>query len=302
MKRPEIAELDAFLAVAEQASFSKAADRLGLARSTLSETIRGLEERLGVRLLNRTTRSVSLTDAGRQLVERLRPALDDLAAALEGVNRFRDRPAGNLRITAAPPAVESILAPLVSRFLQAYPEIRLEISAESGLVNIVAEHFDAGIRPGGLVERDMIAVRISPPVRAVVAASPAYLAQRPAPQRPRDLAAHDCIGIRFQSGVLLPWRFRQDGEDLEVAVEGSLICNDGPLALRAAIEGVGLIWVLRDTVTGELADGRLVEVLRDYVPEYSSWFLYSPSRRHVPAPLQALIDFLKRNLRDGGAG
>jgi DNA-binding transcriptional LysR family regulator len=298
MRRPDIAELNAFLAVAESRSFARAATGLGIARSTLSETVRQLEQNLGVRLLNRTTRSVGVTPAGEQLVERLRPVLDDLGAALESVNQFRDRPAGSLRLTVAPPAAHAVLGPQLARFLAAYPEIRLEISLNSGLVDIVADRFDAGIRVGERVERDMIAVRISDPVQSAIAASPAYLARRPAPQRPSDLAQHDCIRLRFASGALLPWTLLQDGAPAEVAVDGSLICNDEALALRAAVEGVGVLWTLRSQVAAELETGRLVELLPQHALTFASWFLYYPSRRQVPAPLQALIDFLKRSLQE----
>jgi DNA-binding transcriptional LysR family regulator len=298
MKRPDIGELDAFLAVAEQRSFARAATQLGIGRSTLSGTVRQLEERLGVRLLNRTTRSVALTPAGEQLAQRLRPVLDDFAAALESVNAFRDRPSGSLRLTVAPPAAHAVLGPQLARFLAAYPEIRLEVSLNSGLVDIVAERFDAGIRIGERVERDMIAVRVSEPVQSAIAASPAYLARRPAPQRPSDLAQHDCIRTRFASGALLPWTLLQDGAAVEVAVEGSLICNDEALALRAAVEGIGVLWTLRTLVAADLEAGRLVELLPQHAMTFSSWFLYYPSRRQVPAPLQALVDLLKRSLQE----
>jgi DNA-binding transcriptional LysR family regulator len=293
MKRPDLSDLDAFLAVAEQHSFARAATQLGIARSTLSETVRQLEERLGVRLLNRTTRSVALTPAGEQLTQRLRPVLEDFAAALESINEFRDRPSGSLRLTVAPPAAHSLLAPLLGRFLAAYPEIRLELSVDSGLVDIVAARFDAGIRIDERLERDMIAVRISGPLHGVVAAAPAYLVQHPAPERPRDLTRHNCIRIRLGSGAILPWRLLQGDLPIEIAVEGSLICNDEHLALRAAVDGVGVIWTLRDYITDDLAAGRLVELLPEHALRLSSWFLYYPSRRHVPAPLQALIGFLK---------
>lgn len=298
MKRPDIGELDAFLAVAEQLSFARAAARLGVARSTLSETVRQLEERLGVRLLNRTTRSVALTPAGEQLVQRVRPVLDDLGAALESINAFRDRPSGSLRLTVAPPAAHSIVAPLLGRFFLAYPEIRLEISVDSGLVDIVAQRFDAGIRVGERLQRDMIAVRIGEPLQGMVVAAPTYLARRPPPQRPSDLTAHDCIRVRLAGGGILPWRLVQDGTPIEVAVEGSLICNDELIGRRAAVDGVGILWTLRDYIAEDLAAGRLVELLPEHALSQSSWFLYYPSRRQVPAPLQALIEFLRRDRRE----
>src|SRR5258708_2218171 len=231
MRGPDFAEMNAFVAVAERRSFARAADHLGMARSTLSETIRQLEERLGVRLLNRTTRSVRLTVAGPQLMERLRPVLDDFTAALDSINSFRDRPAGLLRLTVPPPAAQFVLAPIIGRFLAAYPEIRLEISVDAKLTDIVAERFDAGIRIDETIQRDMIAVRISPPTPSVVAASPAYLAHNPPPARPADLAAHNCIRLRFPSGVTLPSPFQQDGRQIDVAVDATFICDDPYLAL-----------------------------------------------------------------------
>jgi DNA-binding transcriptional LysR family regulator len=298
MRRPDLAELGAFLAVAERKSFARAADHLGIARSTLSETIRQLEERLGVRLLNRTTRSVGLTDAGQKLMERLRPVIDDFASALESINAFRDKPAGLLRLTVPPPAATYILAPVIARFLSAYPDIRLEISVDPALTDIVAERFDAGIRIDERIERDMIAVRISPPLHSVVVAAPSYLAAHEAPHSPADLAQHNCIRLRFPSGITLPWRFQQDGGTIEVAVDGTLVVNEAPLAMRAAIDGVGLLYIDIGHVAEHAEAGRLVSVLDDYATAFSGFFLYYPSRRQVPAPLQALVEFLRKNLKD----
>jgi len=301
MDRPDIADMTAFVAVAERRSFAKAALHLGVSRSTLSETIRRLEERLDVRLLNRTTRSVALTEIGERLLARLLPVLDDFAAAVESINAFRDRPSGSLRLTVPPPAAASVLAPVLARFLAAYPEIRLEISVDDALVDVVAGRYDAGIRPGERVERDMIAVRISDELRSKVVAAPSYLARHPAPKTPRDLTRHNCIRIRFQSGLILPWRFAHKGKDLEIAVAGNLVVNDSDLALRACLDGAGICYLLADHAAAPIAEGRLVELLPDWPSSHSEGFyLYYPSRRQTPAPLQALIDFLRANLKAKG--
>jgi DNA-binding transcriptional LysR family regulator len=295
MRGPDLAEIGAFMAIAERRSFAKAAAQLGLAPSTLSETLRKLEDRLGVRLIERTTRSVVATEAGERLLARLRPVLDDYEAALESINAFRDKPAGVLRLSVAPPAAEFVLAPLMAAFLAQYPEIGLEISVESGLIDIVAGRFDAGIRIGERLERDMIALRVSDALRQTVVASPAYLARRPPPLSPEDLAAHNCIRLRLPSGVTLPWRFARQGAGFEVAVEGSLTVNDAGLALRAARDGVGLLDIVHDYVAADLAAGRLVAVLAEWAPPPASgFFLYYPSRRQLRAPLQALVEFLRR--------
>jgi DNA-binding transcriptional LysR family regulator len=220
MRGPDLGEMNAFVAVAEQRSFARAAVQLGISRSRLSETIRGLEARLGVRLLNRTTRSVAPTVAGERLLARMRPLLDDFAAVLDSINVFRDKPAGLLRITVPPPVASLMLAPLLSRFLAQYPAIDLEISVDAALTDIVAGRFDAGMRAGERVERDMIAVRIGEEFRGVVVAAPDYLARHPRPTTPRDLETHNCIRFRFPSGVIVPWQFEKKGKQVEVAVAG----------------------------------------------------------------------------------
>jgi DNA-binding transcriptional LysR family regulator len=226
--------MNAFLTVAERRSFAKAAVQLGISRSRLSETIRALEDKLSVRLLNRTTRSVAPTAVGERLLARLRPLLDDFDSALDSINAFRDKPAGRLRLTVLPPAANLMLAPLLSRFLAQYPAIDLEISIDAALTDIVAGRFDAGIRPGERVERDMIAVRIGEEMRGVLVAAPDYLARHPRPTTPRDLETHSCIRFRFPSGVIAPWHFEKKGKQVEVAVEGRLTVNDEELAIRAA--------------------------------------------------------------------
>jgi DNA-binding transcriptional LysR family regulator len=297
MRKPDLAEINAFAEVAARRSFAAAAAQLGVSRSTLSETIRGLEEKLGVRLLNRTTRSVAPTEAGERLLARLRPVLGDFEAALDSINAFRDTPAGLLRLTVPPPAATLLIEPIMARFLAEHPKISLEVSADGTLRDIVRERFDAGIRIGERIDRDMVAIRIGGELRLAVVASPAYLAARPRPTRPQDLQAHNCIRIRFPSGAMNPWIFEKAGKRLEVAVEGTLIVNEEPMQRRGALDGVGIAYTLCDFVTQPVRDGRLVALLEDWMPRLSDFYLYYPSRRQVPAPLQAFIDFLRKERR-----
>lgn len=289
--------MNAFVAVAEQHSFAKAATQLGLSRSRLSETIRGLEERLGVRLLNRTTRSVAATEAGERLLAQLRPLLDDFGTALESVNAFRDRPAGLLRLTVAPPVARRMLPPLLAPFLTQYPDINLEISADAALTDIVANRFDAGIRPGERVERDMIAMRIGRTYRSVVVAAPDYLARHPRPTTPRDLESHNCIMYRLPSGTIFPWPFQRKGRRLEAAVRGRLTINDEDVAVRAALDGVGILYTFLDLVAPLIAAGQLVPLLEDWNTHSVDLFLYYSSRRQVSAPLRAFIEFLRKSVQ-----
>jgi len=301
-----IDEMAAFALVAEHKSFAKAAVALGVSRSALSHTMRALEERLGVRLLNRTTRSVAPTDAGERLLARLRPALDEIGAAVEEINTYRDSPAGSLRLTVLPLATRTVVAPMLARFMAAYPQIRVEISSDGALRDIVRDRFDAGIRPGERVERDMVVVPVSGPIRLAVVASPEYLARKGTPRTPRDLQEHDCIRLRLpSSGGLFPWRFAsarrgQDatgGETFEVAVDGRLIANDTDLIIRAALDGAGIAYVAGENLDAAIAEGRLVRLLADWTPPLSGLYLYYPSRRQVPRPLRAFIDFLKAERR-----
>jgi DNA-binding transcriptional LysR family regulator len=296
MRGPDLAEMNAFVAVAERRSFAKAALQLGISRSRLSETVRGLEDGLGVRLLNRTTRSVAPTAAGERLLARLRPLLDDFAAVVDSVNAFRDKPAGLLRLTVLPPAANFMLAPLLARFLARYPAIDLEISVDAALTDIVAGRFDAGMRPGERVERDMIAVRLGEEIRGVAVAAPDYLARHPRPTTPWDLKTHNCIRFRFPSGVIVPWQFEKKGKAVEVAVDGRLTVNDADVAVRAALDGVGVLYTAFGYVAREIEEGRLVLLLEDWRPRSVAIFLYYPSRRQIAAPLQALIKFLRENL------
>lgn len=288
------AEMSAFVEVATQKSFARAADRLGVSRSSLSETIRAIEEKLGVRLLNRTTRSVAPTEAGERLLARLAPILGDFAAALDSVNAFRSSPAGQLRLTVPPPAAALLIAPLMARFLAAHPQITLEVSADGTLRDIVSERFDAGIRLGERIDRDMIALPIGSAIRSTVVAAPEYLKAHGRPTRPEDLQSHNCIRLRFPSGAFKPWTFEKGGKAFEVAVSGNLIVNEEPLQRRAALDGIGIAYTLSDFAAPHVRDGRLVPLLEEWTPRIPNFFLYYPSRRQVPAPLQAFIAFLRK--------
>ena len=296
MTKASIAEMSAFVTIAERASFAKAATQLGVSRSSLSESLRALEERLGVRLLNRTTRSVALTEAGERLLTQLRPLLDNFDAALESVNAFRDSPAGHVRITVPRPAARTIIAPILSRFLRAYPAVTLEVAIDSTLTDIVRDRFDAGIRPGHRVERDMIALRVGEDSEPTMVASPDYLRRHGTPQQPSDLRSHNCTRMRFSSNAFARWVFEKRGRSIEIDVTGSLVTGDSDLALRAALDGVALARVPRHTVESHLADQTLVAVLEDWRPRSVGFYLYYPSRRQMPAALQALVDMLKAEL------
>ena len=298
MLTPGFSETSALVAVLEQKSFTKAAEQLGLSPARVSELVRNLEERLGVRLVERTTRSVAAAPAGERLSERLRPLLDDYQAALESLNDFRSKPAGPLRLTVAPPAADFVLAPVISRFLSQYPEIRLDISVDRAFVDIVEARFDAGIRPGERIARDMIAVRISDDIPFVAAASSAYVEQHGAPKTPQELTKHACIRFRLPNGALVPWRFGKKRRMFEVQVDGPLTANEPGIAIGAAIDGAGLIQLPLAYVTPELAAGRLVPVLADWAqPRVDAFFLYYSNRRQVRPPLKALVDFLREAYR-----
>ena len=298
MRGTRFAALCAFVAVADHGSFTRAATQLGVSTGSLSHTIRELEENLGVRLLNRTTRSVAPTEAGERMLARLRPLLDEFEAAIDSVNAFRERPAGQLRITVPPPVAIFVLAPLLPRFLAQYPEIILDVSVDPLLTDIVAGRYDAGVRVGHRIARDMIAVRISDDLRMNVVASPDYLARHGRPQTPQDLHTHHCIRLRFPSGTFLPWRFSMDGETLELDVKGSLIANDADLLVRVALNGTGVAYLLRDFAAPFIATGQLVPLLEEWMPPPSDgFFLYYPSRRQNLASLRAFIEFLVANFK-----
>jgi DNA-binding transcriptional LysR family regulator len=303
MQKSHISAFNAFIAVAEHRNFTRAATQLGISTASLSETIRALEDKLGVRLLNRTTRSVAATEAGERLLERLRPLLAEFDAALDSINEYRDRPAGALRVIVPPIVASSVIGPLLSRFLSEYPEIRMEIVVSNKHTDIVAERFDAGVRLGQRLEHDMIAMRISGNLEHVVVAAPGYLARNGAPAAPQDLLRRPCIRYRFASGALLPWKFTVDGKVAELAVEGPLVVNEPTLAVAAATGGVGIFYGPVERLRHPIARGELTPILQGFVPAPSdAFYLYYPSRRQNPAALQALIDFLKRNAGANGNG
>lgn len=294
MKRgTEFAELAAFVAIADRGSFVKAAAVLGVSSSTLSQAMRALEERLGVRLLNRTTRSVAPTEAGERLLAQVRPALDQLGSAVEAINAFRDTPAGMLRLSVSSLAAGMIVGPVLGRFLERYPAITLDIVVDDALVNIVDGRFDAGIRYGKRIERDMVAVRVSPESRLVAIASPSYLARHSRPEVPQDLHAHNCIRFRLTTGAIYRWEFEKAGEEFEVLVAGSLITNDLDLSVRAAVEGVGICYMIEGYVAPLIAEGRLVTVLEDWSPHYAGYHIFYPSGRQMLAPLKVFIACLR---------
>ncbi|CAN7332764.1 LysR family transcriptional regulator [Phenylobacterium sp. LjRoot219] len=300
MNRIDFGELNAFAAVAEHRSFTRAAAQLGVALPTVSQTIRGLEERLGVRLFNRTTRSVALTEAGARLLDDVQPILGQLAEALERVNSFREKPMGSIRLAVSRPFATRVVAPLLKPFLSEYPEIRVEMVVEDARTDIVKSGFDAGIRVGYQVERDMTTLRITEPYRMLAVAAPAYLDGRPRPETPRDLHAHNCIQARAPwDGAILPWLFVNGDQRAEVAVAGSLTVNDADVWLRCVLDGVGVGFLPEPMVAPYIARGALVSLFADWSGERSGVFLYHPSRRQPPAPLQALISFIED--RRGGS-
>ena len=289
MARHPIDDLTAFLAVAKERSFTRAAAQLGVSQSALSHTIRGLEERLGVRLLTRTTRSVAPTEAGERLVRTVGPRLEEIDAELAALTELREKPAGTIRITPGEHSAEAILWPALAKLLPRYPDIRVELSIDYGLTDIVAERYDAGVRLGEQVAKDMIAVRIGPDFRMAVVGAPSYFARRPRPKTPQELTAHDCINIRLPTyGGVYAWEFEKRGRGLKVRVEGQLVFNNTALRLKAALAGLGLAYLPDDQVEKHLADGRLIRVLADWCPPFSGYHLYYPSRRQ-PAPAFALL-------------
>ncbi len=302
MLTPGLTETSALVAVLEQKSFTRAAEQLGLSPARVSELVRTLEERLGVRLVERTTRSVAASPAGERLLERLRPLLDDYRAALESLNEFRSKPAGTLRLTIPPPAADFVLAPVIARFLSQYPEISLDLSIDRAYVDIVEGRFDAGIRTGERLARDMIAMRISDEIPFVATASPAYLKKHGIPNAPRDLTKHACIRFRLPSGALVPWRFGKKRRSFQVQVDGPLIASEPGIAITAAIDGAGLMQLPLPYVAPELAAGRLVTTLANWdQPQLDAFFLYYPSRRQMRPPLKALVDFLREAYRKAPA-
>jgi DNA-binding transcriptional LysR family regulator len=293
MNRTQLSQLAVLASVAAHRSFRAAARELAIAPSAVSHAISSLEESLGVRLLARTTRSVAPTEEGRRLLDRLRPALDEISIAVDAAIETRDRPAGNLRITAPRFASDVLLGPRLGDFLNLYPDITLEIANEDGFIDIVEQGFDAGIRFEESLEADMIAVRFSSDLRTVIAGSPEYFQRYPRPLHPRDLAQHRCIKRRFSNGTIYRWEFEKDGRELIVAIDGPLIVSEDRLSLLAALGGVGLGYLFDMRVMNELAEGKLIRVLEDWCPPYPGPFLYYPSRRQMRPALRAFIDFFR---------
>lgn len=294
MRREELSDLAVFLAVAEARSFTRAAARLGTSQSAISQIVRRLEATVGIKLLTRTTRSVAPTEAGEQLMATLRPAFDEIDNRLVALAALRDRPSGTIRLTSSRHAADTILWPAVSRLMKQYPDLNVEISIDSQLTDIVSDRFDAGVRLGEQIAKDMIAVRISPELRMAVVAAPSYLAERGVPATPQDLTAHNCINIRMATrGDLYAWEFGKDGRELHVRVEGSLIVNDVPMILEAASDGIGLACVLEDQASRHLAAGRLIRVLEDWCPPFPGYHLYYPDRKQLPKAFALLVAALR---------
>jgi DNA-binding transcriptional LysR family regulator len=291
--RDDLSVLSAFMAVAEERSFTRAARRLGVSPSALSHAVRGLEERLGVRLLARTTRSVAPTEAGAKFLAKLGPAMADVHGALHDVSGYRGRPAGRVRLAVSPFAGRMVLAPAIARFARAHPDVVLDVTvAGTGRLDLVGEGFDAGIHLGEFIQKDMIAVRVTRDQRAAIVGAPAYLKEHGKPASPRDLTEHRCLNFRQADGVYR-WEFEKRGKALAVAVSGPLVVNDVEVLIRAAIDGAGLAFTVEDQVATHLAGGALVRVLEDWCPPFAGYFLYYPSRRQQPAALTALIEALR---------
>lgn len=287
-------DLATFAAVARERSFTKAAAKLGVSQSALSQTIRGLEERLGLRLLTRTTRSVAPTEAGARLLQTLAPRLEEIEGQLASLSELRDKPAGTVRITAGEHPAISILQPALKRFLSGNPDIKVEIIVDYGLTDIVAEGYDAGVRMGEQVAKDMIAVRIGPNMRMAVVGSPAYFERHPRPRKPQDLTAHNCINTRLPTyGGLFPWGLEKNGREVKVRGDGQLVFNNLGMRLSSVLDGLGIAYMPEDQVLPHVAAGRLIRVLEDWCPRFPGYHLYYPSRRHTSQVLPLLVEALR---------
>ncbi|WP_439577322.1 LysR family transcriptional regulator [Elioraea sp.] len=294
MARDAVSNLVAILAVARERNFTRAAAKLGISQSSVSHTVRKLEERLGLKLLARTTRSVAPTEAGERLLSTVGPYFEAIEAEMAALNEFRAKPAGTLRITASVHAADAILWPKLARFLPDYPDIKIEVVLDNGFTDIVAERFDAGIRLGEQVAKDMIAVRLGPDLRMACVASPIYFARHKPPKRPQDLVEHDCINLRLPTyGGLYAWRFEKDGRALNVRVDGQLTFNAAAQILTAAVEGFGVAFVLEEAAAPHIAGGRLRRVLPDWCPPFPGYHLYYPSRRQSSPTLAVLVEALR---------
>ncbi|AMA56129.1 LysR family transcriptional regulator [Bradyrhizobium sp. CCGE-LA001] len=295
MNREDASDLLAFLAVARERSFTRAAAKLGMTQSALSQIIRNLEERLGVRLLNRTTRSVTPTEAGERLFLSVGPKFMEMETDLAALSELREKPAGTIRLTATEFAAGEILLPALQKILPKYPDIHVEVIVDYGLTNIVAQQVDAGIRPGELVAKDMIAVRISPDLRMAVVGSPSYFAEHKRPKTPQDLTHHNCLNLRLPThgGSLYAWEFEKNGRELNVRVEGQLVFNSAGLLLDGALKGLGLAYLTEGQVQPQLSQGRLVRVLSDWCPPFAGYHLYYPCRRQPSPAFSLLVEALR---------
>ena len=293
MDRTQLSQLAVLSTVATHGNFRAAAKELGIAPSAVSHAVSTLEQRLGVRLLHRTTRSVAPTEAGARLLGRLKPALGEIAAAVDAAIEAGDRPAGRLRLTVPRTAAHLVLASRLGPFAKAYPEIVLDVVIEDRFTDVVQGGFDAGVRIGESLQPDMIAVRIGPDIRGAVVGSPAYFAEHERPRHPNDLTAHRCIRFRFSSGAMYHWEFEKDGEELELAVDGPLILGEDTTIVEAALSGAGLAFIFEDYVRKALEDGRLVRVLEDWCPPFDGFFVYYPSGRQMRPALRAFVDFFR---------
>jgi DNA-binding transcriptional LysR family regulator len=294
MPQENFNDLVAFVMVAREESFTKAAVKLGVSQSALSQTVRGLEERLGLRLLTRTTRRVSPTAAGERLLHTAGPRFEEIQAELTALTEMRDKPAGTVRITAGEHAAISVLAPALDKFLPDNPDVKVEITVDYGLTDIVAERYDAGVRLGEQVAKDMIAVRIGPEMRMAVVGAPSYFRQNPWPEKPEDLTRHNCIQIRMPThGNILSWEFEKDGHELRVKAEGQLVFNNIAMRLDAVKRGLGLAYMPEDQVANQFADGELIRVLEDWCAPFPGYHLYYPNRRHTSPAFALVIDALR---------
>ena len=294
MQRVNLNDMLAFVAVGRERSFTKAAAKLGVSQSALSHTIRELEARLGVRLLTRTTRSVSPTEAGERLLQTVGPRLEEIESELEALSELREKPAGTIRITAVDYVADTVLWPKLAKLLREYPDIKVEIIIDYGLTDIVAQRYDAGVRNGGQVAKDMIAVRITPDMRMAVVGAASYFKTRSPPKTPQDLVGHNCINLRLPThGGLYAWEFEKGNKELKVRVEGQLVFNGTAQMLNAALDGFGLAYVPEDLAQPHLAKGRLKRVLEDWCPPFSGYHLYYPSRRQSSAAFALLVDALR---------
>jgi DNA-binding transcriptional LysR family regulator len=294
MMRADLNILEAFLTVADERSFTRAAKRLGVSQSALSHSMRGLEERLGVRLLARTTRSVAPTQAGAELLAELRPALDDINGALEKTSGLRDKPAGRVRLVVSPLAATMVVAPKVGEFARKYPDVVLDVTTTNETrLDLVARGYDAGVHLGEFIERDMIAVRVSRDQRAAIVGSPGYFEAHPNPKSPRDLTNHRCLNFRQGPDEIYRWEFEKGKQSLAVGVNGPVVVDDLHLMTRAALDGAGLAFMMDEYAAPYLASGQLLRVLEDWCPPFAGYFLYYPSRRQQPAALSALTEILR---------